>query len=105
MNHPVALDYPPRFSQRGLHDKLIHRRPQQLSGPLEGVLHVLRHPGRDPAAFVVRECHLGLGAASRFGSRQLVGLIELELSAFALGFELRSGVVGLGRGFAARCLD
>lgn len=62
MNHPVALDHPPRFSQRGLHDKLVHRRPQQLSGPLEGVLHVLRHPGRDPAAFIVRECHLGLGA-------------------------------------------
>ena len=62
MDHPIALDYAPRFGKRGLHDKLIQRRPQQLSRLLEGVLHVLRHPGRNPAAMFGRESHV-------FGSR------------------------------------
>ncbi len=51
MDHPVALDHAPRLAERRLHDKLIQRRPQQLSRLLEGVLHGLRHPGRNPASF------------------------------------------------------
>ena len=88
MDHPVALDHAPRLAERGLHDKLIQRRPQQLSRLLEGVLHALRHPGRNPAAFVVGERHLGWVAASRFGGCQLAGLNELEMSAFELGAEV-----------------
>lgn len=58
MNHPVALDHTPRFAERGLHDKLIQRRPLQLCCLLEGVLHGLRHPGRNPASFFGGESHL-----------------------------------------------
>ena len=70
MDHPVALDHALRLAERGLHDKLIQRRPQQLSRMLEGVLHFLRHPGRNPASFVGRESH-GFGNrlwGCRFGS-------------------------------------
>ena len=57
MNHPVALDHAPRFIQRGLHDELIKGRPLQLSRLLKGVLHLLRHPGRNSASFVIRLLH------------------------------------------------
>lgn len=60
MNHPIALDYAPRLTERSLHDKLIQGRPLQLSRLLEGVLHVLRHPGRNPASFLIRLRH-GVG--------------------------------------------
>jgi len=84
MDHPVALDHAPRFAERGLHDKLIQRRPQQLSRLLKGVLHGLRHPGRNPASFFGRESH-------RFGQSlvglwvcELVGLDELVVSVLNL---------------------
>jgi hypothetical protein len=63
MDHPVALDYAPRFAQRSLHDKLIQGRPLQLSRLLEGVLYVLRHPGRNSASFLVRLGHKCLAVA------------------------------------------
>jgi hypothetical protein len=62
-DHPVALDYPPRLAQRSLHDELIQGRPLQLSRLLEGVLYVLRHPGRNPASFLVRVRHKRLAVA------------------------------------------
>ena len=58
MDHPVALDHAPRLAERGLHDELIQRRPQQLGRLLQGVLHGLRHPGRNPASFFGGESHL-----------------------------------------------
>jgi len=58
MDHPIALDHAPRLGERGLHDKLIQGRPQQLSRLLEGVLHALRHPGRNPASFFGGDSHL-----------------------------------------------
>lgn len=72
MNHPVALDHAPRFTERGLHDKLIQRCPHQLSRLLEGILHFLWHPGRNPASFIGQESHW-------LGNRlSVVGLVNLE---------------------------
>ena len=57
MDHPIALDYTPRLTKRSLHDKLIQSRPKQLSRLLEGVLYVLRHPGRNSASFLIGKRH------------------------------------------------
>ena len=57
MDHPIALNHSPRLRKRSLHDKLIQSCPQQLSRLLEGVLYVFRHPGRNPASFLIRLRH------------------------------------------------
>jgi hypothetical protein len=57
MDHPIALNYTPRLTKRSLHDKLIQSRPKQLSRLLEGVLYVLRHPGRNSASFLISKRH------------------------------------------------
>lgn len=79
MNHPFALDHTPRFTESGLHDKLIQRCPHQLSRLLEGVLHFLRYPGRNPASFFGQESH-GLG-----NRLAVAGLVVREMSGGVVG--------------------
>jgi hypothetical protein len=70
MDDAPAFDYALRFVQGGLHHELIKRRPQQIGCLLQSVLHVLRHPGRDSAAFLSCQSHV---SSQRFG---ICGLIE-----------------------------
>jgi len=65
MDHALAFDHALRFVQGGLHDELVERRPQQIGCLLQGVLHVLRHPGRYTAPFLSRQCHV---SSQRLGS-------------------------------------
>ena len=58
MDDAPAFDYALSFAQGGLYHELIERRPQQIGCLLQNVLHVLRHPGRDPAAFLSRQSHV-----------------------------------------------
>ena len=70
MDDAPAFDYALSFVQGGLHHELIERRPQQIGCLLQSVLHVLRHPGRDAAAFLSRQSHV---SSQRFG---ICGLSE-----------------------------
>lgn len=95
MNHPVALDNAPRFTERGLHDKLIQRCPHQLSRLLEGVLHFLRHPGRYPASFIGQESHW-------LGNRlSVVGLVVRKMPAWDVGSKFLR-VLSLGSKFSVQ---
>ena len=66
MDDAPAFDYALRFVQGGLHYELIKRGPQQIGCLLQSVLYVLRHPGRNSAPFLSRQCHVSsqlLGSA------------------------------------------
>lgn len=58
MDDTPAFDHALRFVQGGLYHELIKRRPQQIGCLLQSGLHVLRHPGRDSAAFLSRQSHV-----------------------------------------------
>ena len=57
LDNPFAIDDPLSFAQRGLNNELIEGRTDQVRGLLKSVLHVLRHAGRDSAAFVGSKGH------------------------------------------------
>ena len=52
LDNSLTIDDPLRFPQCGLDDELVQRRTHQIGRMLKRVLHVLRHPGCDSAAFV-----------------------------------------------------
>ena len=68
MDHPLTFYYALRLCEGGLHDKLVERRPQQVCCLLQGVLHVLRHPGRDTASIESGSSH---GVDLRFVSSRV----------------------------------
>ena len=56
-DNPLTIDDPPSLAQGSLDNELVQRRPDEIRRLLKGVLHGLRHPGGDSAAFVRRDRH------------------------------------------------
>lgn len=69
-----------------MHYELAQRRPRQVRSLLEGVLHVLRHPGRNPAA-LSRGLH---EATCRGCQRQSRWLLEsVQVAQIGVGVSVR----------------